>query len=229
MAYYAVFIDAGYLKRSAARALKCKAHEITLDAASVVTWARGLGKGGASGDTLLRVYWYDGEFDPGHHEYPEQRRYFNSIGDVPGVHLRLGYVVERSPNWHYAVKQALAACGVTLADFEKHFTFLPGREQKGVDSLLTLDLVHLAEKGAYQWAVLVAGDRDFDEPVSTAQSEGRRVLIAVPTPRDLAPQLRRRADEVMVIEASALKTFFKPPIAQTAPMSAAAPRQQRSR
>ncbi len=208
MAYYAVFVDAGYLKHSAARTLKRKAHQLTLQAEPIVAWARDLGKQFGPDDQLLRVYWYEGEFDPGQLEYQGQRRYFNAIEDVPGVQLRLGYVVERSPTWHYAVKQALQACGVKLADFEKHFKFLPEREQKGVDALLTLDLVHLAENGAYQWAVLVAGDRDFDEVVWTAQDEGHRILVAVPTLKDLAPQLRRTADEVFEIDPKVLNTFF---------------------
>ena len=67
-----------------------------------------------------------------------------------------------------------------------------------------------------------------NEPVSTTQSEGRRVLIVVPTPKDLAPQLRRRADEVMVIEPSALRTFFRPSIAEKALVSAG-PSQKRRR
>jgi uncharacterized LabA/DUF88 family protein len=209
MGFYAVFVDAGYLKHSGARALKLKAHRLTLDAGAVVTWAKSLGNYYASGDSLLRVYWYDGEFDASHAEYAKQRRYFNAIQDVPGINLRLGYVVERPPAWHYAVKQALNACGTPLANFERHFTFLPEREQKGVDALLTLDLVHLAEKHAYEWAVLTAGDRDFEEVVWTAQDEGRRILVAVPTLKDLAPQLRRVADEVIVIDPQILTGFFK--------------------
>ncbi|MGH7882829.1 MAG: NYN domain-containing protein [Candidatus Dormibacteraceae bacterium] len=202
---YAVFVDAGYLKHSGARALKRRAHELTLDANAVLAWAKSLG----SRDSLLRVYWYDGEFEPGHVEYANQRRYFNAIEDVPGINLRLGYVVERPPTWHYAVKQALKACGVSLTDFERHFTFRLEREQKGVDSLLTLDLVHLAEKRAYDWAVLVAGDRDFAEVVDTAEDEGRRIVVAVPTDKDLAPQLRRGADEVIVIDSKDLNSFFR--------------------
>ncbi len=205
-ACYAVFIDAGYLKHSAARALKRKAHDLIPRARPVVEWARTLGS--SAGDTLLRVYWYDGAFDPGHAEYARQRRYFSAIEDVPGVQLRLGYVVERPAAWHHAIKQALKSCGVEVADFERHFRFLPAREQKGVDALLTLDIVHLAEKGAYQWAVLVAGDRDFDEAVATAQREGRRILVAVPTPADLAPQLGRRADDVLTIDPTVLGSFF---------------------
>lgn len=211
MALYAVFIDAGYLKHSGARALKLKAHHLTLDAKAVVGWARNLGQQFGVADSLLRVYWYDGEFDPSHSEYKKQRSYFHAIEDVPGVNLRLGYVVERPPSWHYAVKQALKACGVPLATFEQHFSFIPEREQKGVDALLTLDLVHLAEKRAYQWAVVVAGDRDFGEVIWTAQDEGRRILVAVPTLKDLAPELRRVADDVIVIDAQVLKRFFSLP------------------
>jgi uncharacterized LabA/DUF88 family protein len=210
MASYAVFVDAAYLKRSGARALKRQAHRLTLDAGAVVSWAKGLGQQlGSSSDSLLRIYWYDGEFDSSHAEHAKQRRYFNAIEDVPGISLRKGYVVERSPTWHHAVRQALKACGAPLANFEKHFTFMPERQQKGVDALLTLDLVHLAEKGAYEWAVLVAGDRDFAEVVWVAQDEGRRIVVAVPTLKDLAPQLRRGADDVVVIDPKVLSGFLK--------------------
>lgn len=54
----------------------------------------------------------------------------------------------------------------------------------------------------------VAGDRDFDEVIWTAQDEGRRIVVAVPTLKDLAPQLRRGADEVCVIDEATLKSFF---------------------
>jgi len=89
---YAVFIDAGYLKHSGARALRRKAHQLTLQARPIVQWASGLAGELKSSDGLLRVYWYDGEFDTGHPEYQQQRRYFNAIEDVPGIQLRLGYV-----------------------------------------------------------------------------------------------------------------------------------------
>lgn len=108
-------------------------------------------------------------------------------------------ILERSSGGH---------AGVALSNFEQHFRFQPERAQKGVDALLTLDVVHLAQKGAYDWAVLVAGDRDFEQVVSTAQGEGRRILVAVPTTRDLAPQLRRAADEVILIDRQALAGFF---------------------
>jgi uncharacterized LabA/DUF88 family protein len=175
-----------------------------LNAEAVVKWAKSIGPR----DSLLRIYWYDGEFNPRHAEYSDQRKYFDQLADVAGLQLRLGYVVERRPTWHLAIKHALKACGVSLNEFQKNFRFLPHREQKGVDALLTLDLVRLAQKGAFQWAVLVAGDRDFAEVVCTAQDEGRRIFVAVPTLKDLAPQLRQSADELLVIDPAVLTSFF---------------------
>jgi hypothetical protein len=208
MGAYAVFVDAAHLERSGARALKLRVLGAVLDPGAVVRWAAGLGPVHGSGERLLRVYWYDGAFEPTHPDFRGQRQYFEAVQDVPALVLRLGYVVERTPVWQTPVRQALRSCGVALTDFEKHFKFRPERTQKGVDALLTLDVVHLAQKGAYEWAVLVAGDRDFEQVVTTAQAEGRRVLVAVPTTRDLAPQLRRAADQVIVMDRKVLAGFF---------------------
>jgi uncharacterized LabA/DUF88 family protein len=207
---YAVFVDAGYLKNSAARALSKPVHKVKLNAEAVVLWARGLAGQHELGNSLLRVYWYDGTFDPSHAEYPRHQRYIDRLWDVPGIQLRLGHVVERQPAWHNAIKYALKACGVSLAEFKKHFTFRPQREQKGVDALLALDLVRMAQKRTFDCAVIVAGDRDFEEAVRAAQDEGRRIVIAVPTDKGLSIQLRRGADEVLMIDPTALSTFFDP-------------------
>ncbi|MGH8906868.1 MAG: NYN domain-containing protein [Egibacteraceae bacterium] len=52
-------------------------------------------------------------------------------------------------------------------------TFYPGRQQKGVDTLVTLDLVRLAQRNAYDTAILIAGDRDLAEAIRTAQDSGK--------------------------------------------------------
>ena len=146
---------------------------------------------------FLRAYWYDGEFDTSDARHETQRRYFDAIHDIPGVQLRLGYLVERTPGWHHAVRQAVKACGVDLKTFEGYFTFKPDLIQKGVDALITLDLVNLTD--AYSWAVLVAGDKDLVEAVWTAQDEGCRVCLAVPSGSGVARELRRQADELLTI------------------------------
>src|SRR2546429_155151 len=121
MAAYAVFVDAAYLERSAARALALRGHGLALDPRAGVRWAAGLGMAHGSGERLLRVYWYDGAFEPTHRHYRSQRQYFEAVHDVPAVALRLGYVVERTPLWHAPVRQALRSCGVAMAEFERHY------------------------------------------------------------------------------------------------------------
>lgn len=50
---------------------------------------------------------------------------------------------------------------VGVTDFAKHWTFYPECEQKGVDTLIALDLVRLAGRSVCSTALLTAGDRDL--------------------------------------------------------------------
>src|ERR1700716_3194336 len=76
--------------------------------------------------------------------YVSQATFFNRLAGVPGLHLRLGRLEEHTPKWHRALRSALQRCGVDQSDFEAHFKFAPELHQKGVDALITLDLVRLA-------------------------------------------------------------------------------------
>ncbi|HKF77967.1 MAG TPA: NYN domain-containing protein [Candidatus Dormibacteraeota bacterium] len=189
------FIDAGFLKAQGSRALRREIRQTQVNAKPLIAWLKKLAE--ERDREFLRAYWYDGEFDPSDSRYATQRKYFDAIHEVPGVQLRLGYLVERTPGWHHAVRQALRACGVALADFERHFSFKPDLIQKGVDALITLDLVSLTK--SCSWAVLVAGDKDLVEAVWTAQDEGCRVLLALPSGAGVARELRRQADEMLMI------------------------------
>ena len=86
-----------------------------------------------------------------------------------------------------------------VAEFERHFQFRPERQQKGVDTLITLDLVRLGQTRAYDTAVLIAGDRDIAEAVRTAQDLGRHVVVAHPQGAGMATELRQLADGVIPI------------------------------
>ena len=70
-----------------------------------------------------------------------------------------------------------------LAEFDRHWTFRPNRQQKGVDTLIALDMVRLAGRSVCATMVLVAGDRDFAEVVRASQDFGTRVLVATPEAR----------------------------------------------
>jgi hypothetical protein len=56
------FVDHGYLRAEGARALKLDRKSIRTDASEVVQWIKTTTRDGAS--RFLRVYWYDGAFDP---------------------------------------------------------------------------------------------------------------------------------------------------------------------
>lgn len=102
----------------------------------------------------------------------------------------------------------MAACGISLAQFEQHFSFRPQRQQKGVDTLIVLDLVRLAQRRVYDCAVLIAGDRDLAEAVRVTQDEGRRVIVAHPAGSGVATELRQLADEVIAISIPDLQTML---------------------
>jgi uncharacterized LabA/DUF88 family protein len=185
-----------------ARALGADVADVKPDPGKLVEVLRGLSWDNRS--SLLRVYWYDAIVEPGDASYKAMRMAFDVIEATPGLRLRLGHLSVQQPAWQAALKRALRECGVDKEEFAKHFELRPERRQKGVDTLLTLDLVSLAQRGGYDRAILIAGDRDFAEPVRLAQDEGRRVYLWTPREDGLASELRALADEVRVIDANTL-------------------------
>ena len=153
--------------------------------------------------------WYDGAFDPNHGEYAGQRKFFNAIGLIPGLQLRLGHIVERSSRLEMPIQRALSRTEAALGlpqgrlrnEFDKHWTFRRERQQKGVDTLIALDMVRLASRSGYATAVLIAGDRDLAEAVRAAQDFGARVLVATPNRKSIAQELAQLADDVIHIQA----------------------------
>lgn len=216
MATYAAFIDGGYLKAGGAATLKKKTYQLQLNAEELMKWVRALRPYGPD-DELLRAYWYDGEFDESDPRHADQRRYFDALDSTPGLEVRLGYLVERTPKWHHPLKQALKKCGVDLKEFEKHFDFKPDVIQKGVDALITLDLVHHSDSNNFEWAVLVAGDKDLVEAVWQIQDEGRHVVLATPKGAGIAPELRRRADMLVTLDEEIIGKLLEPRPQKAAP------------
>ena len=193
------FVDAGYLKAGGARTLGVGSTDVTVDAAGVVSWLK------AITGSFLRAYWYEGAFDERDPRYSSQRTFLDAVAMTPGIQLRLGHVQERPTPWHHAVKQAAKAAGADLAKFERQFRFRPELEQKGVDTLIVLDLVRLAQRRVSAVAVVIAGDRDLAEAVRVAQDEGCRVMLAHPIKAGVATELRQLADRVIPIQGDALK------------------------
>lgn len=203
----AAFIDVGFLTAEGARTLQAPRRSVKPNAQGCVDWIRSHFAEDA-GSRLLRVYWYDGAFDPRDDRYESQRRYFDAIASTPGIQLRLGHLQEVKPRWQHALRKALDACEVDKDQFGQHFSMRPEVRQKGVDTRLTLDLVRLAQRRVYDTALLLAGDRDLAEPVRVAQDEGAFVTLAAPLRAGIASELRQLVDLHLKLDADDLQAML---------------------
>ncbi len=211
------FVDHGYLRAEGARALKLDRRKARTNAASVVQWIKECGEPdsqiaaapGAGDARFLRAYWYDGAFDPGDRRRANQQQFLAAIAAQEGIQLRLGHIQEIKPAWQHALRKALEAVGVDESDFQKHFELRPELRQKGVDTRITLDLVRLAQRRAFDAAVLIAGDRDLAEAVRVAQDEGVLITVASPALNTVAKELRELADHLIEIPSDQLATMLE--------------------
>ncbi|MCH8195523.1 MAG: NYN domain-containing protein [Chloroflexi bacterium] len=109
---------------------------------------------------ILRTYYY--------HCPPYQ-------GNPPTLEERTRYAAKRS---FFTALERLPRFAVRLGRLEKRGVPPNVRyEQKRVDILLCVDLVHLAAKSQIQQAILLAGDSDFIPAVVAAKSDGVLVRL----------------------------------------------------
>lgn len=150
---YAVFADAGFVRPCAAAAAGVDKEQVGLDGEALVTTFRR-----TMLQRFLRAYVYDANFREqdvaSDRDRAERRRIIaeqhERLSEVRGVQLRLGTLVGK-----------------------------PVR-QKGVDTRLVLDMVDLAQQGAYDIAVLFGGDSDLAGVVETVQRIGKTVCLVLP-------------------------------------------------
>ena len=102
------------------------------------------------------------------------------------------------------------APGSLLAAFNQHWQFRPQLEQKGVDTLLALDVVNFANRSPGGTVVLIAGDLDLVEAVRQARRLGAKVSIATPNPNTVAWQLQALVDNVISIALADLGRMLQP-------------------
>ncbi len=200
------FIDAGLLRAEGARALGESPRNVRLDAEAVVNWYKETAY--RESGRFLRVYWYDARFEYGHDHADGQRRFFTALAQTPGIQLRLGRIVESRPWFEPGIREALrrTATGMGLdpvalmEEFDQNWFFRPDRRQKGVDTLVAMDLVRLAARGVYDTALLTSGDGDLVEPVRAAQELGVRLVIVTPDRYCVAREVTELADEIIEID-----------------------------
>lgn len=223
MSTYAGFVDAGFLHAAGARSLKTKRRETRLVALGVVEWFKQLRENGDDAISsvrnadFLRAYWYDGVLRPDQEGYKKQSQYFDALAATAGVQMRLGNIAERKPSYKQALCTALKKTAGTLGidegeffeEFNQHWEFRPDWKQKGVDTLIALDMVRFASQKVFDTAVLISGDQDLAGAVQTTQDMGCRVVIATPDGRSVSGELKKLADTVIVISRNDLKTIVE--------------------
>ena len=215
---YAGFIDASFLRAEGAKSIGQSPKSVRPDALAVVDWFRNMAHHEALGQTFLRAYWYDSAFDPSHASYTGQRSFFDAIALTPGLQLRLGHIAEGPSPLEQPIRRALESTaaglglesGELLSEFDRHWTFRPNRQQKGVDTLIALDMVRLAGRSVCETMVLVAGDRDFAEVLRASQDFGTRVLVATPKRTSVSREVAQLADDVIDISDEEIRRMLTP-------------------
>ena len=202
---FAGFVDASFLRAEGARALGESPRNVRLDAEAVVDWYKEVAYRGSG--TFMRAYWYDARFDNGHDHSDAQQRFFTALAQTAGIQLRLGRIVEHRPWFEPGIRDALTRTAQGLGldptylmdEFDRNWTFRPERKQKGVDTLVALDLVRLSGRGVFDTAILISGDRDLAEAIRAAQELGSRVLVATPDRYCVSREVIELADSVIEI------------------------------
>lgn len=171
------FVDGGYLRKLAEKFRVPLVDPRTL-VSNVVNTSQVQAWGvlpHAPGDVCLtRVIYYDARPDEDGEEGSEIRDYWDAIELLHDTELGFGSLrggTKRRPP-----------------------------RQKGVDTLLAVDMLVGAFTGLYSVAILVAGDADFVPVVNEVRRRGVMVVLAS-NEQDMARDLRRAADRFVPIGA----------------------------
>ena len=168
------FLDGGYLRELAReRGLELidplRLSRQIVEHEDVQQWAQGSGERTTA---LTRITYYDGW--PGEEVAPELKEYWEAIELLPDTHLGFGSVRGRLGRRR-------------------------PRQQKGVDTLIAVDMLVGAFTEIASVAVLVSGDADFVPVVEEVRRRGIKVILAAADDRSLASELRRAADRFIPI------------------------------
>ena len=186
-------IDAGFIVQAAAKLLKKNAPDVRIEAEEIVSWLRI--SAARRDSSFLRAYWYDGAYPRGEAKGELQRQRFEELQRCPGLQLRLGHLESRPFDRKHAARVAAEELEIDYDALIQKLNREKIYHQKGVDTLIVLDMVRLIQQGSCSTLVLVAGDRDLAEAIRTVQQLGGTVILAYPKGAPVADELRDLADE----------------------------------
>ncbi|MBE8539400.1 NYN domain-containing protein [Geoglobus acetivorans] len=164
-----IFIDGGYFKRVVDRHFgdgKSKDPEVMSRTLNhlISDILRNSSFAPNSKPELIRSYYYDAKFSPEDDEFKDQNNYFEEIR---------GYI-----NYPFEMKFGrLIRAGKDRRE----------KRQKGVDVLLSVDMVTKAFLDHYDVAVLVAGDQDFLDAIRVVKDFSGKKVAGYFVPANNAP------------------------------------------
>lgn len=184
-----IFIDGGYLRSSLKKEYGIEKDEFTIESFESLLGHKLLVHVPGRWERI-RTYYYDAIIDESTiKEIEEEEReklkrkrekqgaFFSKISDLTFCDVRLGRLV-------YSEKE--------------------GFRQKGVDIIMTIDMLSKAYDGHYEFAILVAGDGDFVHLVDAVKDAGRRVIGAY-YQDNISPRLRESLDLRIILTKADLK------------------------
>ena len=135
---------------------------------------------------LVRCYYYNATVgmkqEP--ERYHRQQAFLASVQATPYTELRLGHLVYN--NWPATPPY-----------------------EKGIDIMLTTDLLTHSFKRNYDVAILVAGDTDYVGAIQGVKNNGQNVEVALFGKESTSRPLRDVADRVITIDGRLLKNCWK--------------------
>jgi uncharacterized LabA/DUF88 family protein len=135
---------------------------------------------------LVRNYYYNAvvglKQEP--ERYRHQQAFFASVQAIPYTELRLGHLVYN--NWPATPPY-----------------------EKGIDIMLTTDLLKHSFKRNFDVAILVAGDTDYVGALQAVKNNGQNVEVALFGKESTSRPLRDVADRVITIDGRLLRNCWK--------------------
>jgi uncharacterized LabA/DUF88 family protein len=130
---------------------------------------------------LIRVYYYDAIPEGKHPEYDTYKAYFDEVKNTPLFKLRLG----------------------RLVDSQKE-----GLRQKGVDILMSTDVLTKAYRNQYDTGIFVIGDGDFIPLIEAVNDAGKKT-ICLYGPRNTSEDLVESFDMSMMLGESEIRDLME--------------------
>jgi uncharacterized LabA/DUF88 family protein len=172
-----IFIDGGYLQKI----LKNRFASPKID---LVTFSDEL----CGAQERLRTYFYDClpfqsgvPTDEEKEIYRKKQSYFHALGLLPRFEVRQGRLARRSINFKEVERPDGSTFYLACSDADPAYdskNVVVKFEQKGIDTLVGIDVTGLSVRRSITTVILVAGDSDFIPSIRVAKDEGMLIRLA---------------------------------------------------